>query len=147
MPTEHRNAPPNSAPLWRRLAAILYDSLIVTALLMVAMALLLPFNRGEAFAAGTIWVQLYLLGVGTGFFVLFWKLAGQTAGMRAWNLRLVHENPECTPGTSALLVRALMAIISWAALGLGFFWCLVDPHRAAWHDRVSKTRLIFTPRG
>lgn len=134
-----------SAPVWRRLAAILYDTLIVIALLMVAMALLLPLNHGEAFSAGNLWVQLYLLGIGVTFFILFWKKAGQTVGMRAWQIRLVHEDSRQEPAIIALLARALLAIVSWALLGLGFFWCFVDPQKSGWHDRLSKTRLILAP--
>jgi len=29
-------------------------------------------------------------------------------------------------------------------LGLGYFWILIDPEKKAWHDRLSRTRLILT---
>ena len=37
-------------------------------------------------------------------------------------------------------------MISLLPFGLGFFWQLVDKERLAWHDRISKTRLIYYPR-
>ena len=35
-----------------------------------------------------------------------------------------------------------MAIISWAGLGMGFFWAIVDKQHRTWHDLGSDTRLV-----
>jgi hypothetical protein len=32
-------------------------------------------------------------------------------------------------------------MLSWSALGLGYWWILVDEEKLAWHDRLSATRL------
>jgi uncharacterized RDD family membrane protein YckC len=34
-------------------------------------------------------------------------------------------------------------LLSWLALGLGWLWILVDPGRRAWHDRLSRTRVVL----
>ena len=46
--------PPKSAGLPRRLGAILYDALLLIAVLFIATALVLPFTDGEAVPAGNL---------------------------------------------------------------------------------------------
>ncbi|MEM7083634.1 MAG: RDD family protein [Pseudomonadota bacterium] len=131
-----------NAPFWRRLAALLYDSLIVAALLMIATALLLPLNDGEAFDAGNRWFQLYLVLVVGGFFLLFWRKGGQTLGMRAWKIKLVSHNGT-PPGYAQLLVRGITAALGLLPFGLGWLWSLVDRERLAVHDRLSRSRIVL----
>jgi uncharacterized RDD family membrane protein YckC len=129
-----------SAPgLARRLAACLYDGLVLGALLMVAGAIWVGLS-GAAAAPGDWLFRLYLLAVAALFLAAFWR-RGETLGMRAWKLRIVaaHGGP---PGWARALLRFAAALLSWAALGLGFWWVLLDRERLAWHDRISGTRLI-----
>lgn len=125
--------------LTRRLAACLYDGLVLLAVLMVAGALWVALARGAA-PPGDWAFRLYLLAVSAAFFGIFWT-RGETLGMRAWKLRIV--GPEgAPPGWRRCLLRFAVALFSWAALGLGFLWVLVDRERLAWHDRASGTRLL-----
>lgn len=136
--------------LWRRLAAILYDSLLVTGLLFLAMALAVvglgsvqgwdQFNPAEL--RHNPFYIAYLLSVPLVFFVGFWRRGGQTLGMRSWHIRVVTSDGSPVFLTVALL-RFLTALLSWAALGLGFLWVLVDREQLAWHDRLSGTRLVM----
>ncbi|HET9121924.1 MAG TPA: RDD family protein, partial [Acidiferrobacteraceae bacterium] len=45
------------------------------------------------------------------------------------------------------LLRFAAATLSWVLFGLGFLWMLLDPERATWHDRVSRTRLRLVAPG
>lgn len=83
----------------------------------------------------------YLLAVSALFFCTFWR-RGETLGMRAWKLRMVTADGR-QPGWGRALLRFAAAILSWAALGLGFLWVLVDREKFAWHDRLSGTRLVL----
>lgn len=130
------------APLWRRLAAMMYDALIVIALLMFATAIVLPFNQGEAYDSGNVLLQLYLLAIVLGFFVLFWRLGGQTLGMRAWKIKLVSDSGT-RPRYGQLLIRAVTGAIGTAFLGAGVFWSVIDRDKKAVHDRLSGTRLVL----
>ncbi len=121
---------------------MLYDTLIVIALLMCATALALPLNDGEAFAPDSIWLQLYLLAVVLGFFLLFWRKGGQTLGMRAWKIKLVSLSSDKLTYTQ-LVIRAITGVAGTALMGAGVFWSLVDRDRLAVHDRLSKSRLVF----
>ena len=53
--------PPKSASLWRRLAALLYDSLLLLAIWFIATASLLPLTGGEAIEANNPFLTTYLL--------------------------------------------------------------------------------------
>jgi uncharacterized RDD family membrane protein YckC len=133
--------------LLRRLAAVLYDSLLLLALLMIATALFLPFTGGEAIDPrrdpALEWIYRAVLALlVVGFFGIFWTRGGQTLGMATWRLRVEHEDGRTL--TWADTVRRLAAAaLSWLALGLGWLWILVDPQRRAWHDRLSGTRVVL----
>lgn len=132
--------------LLRRLGAVLYDTLLLAALLMLAsflyvplvdQALAPPFNRAI--------YQLYLLTISLAYFCWFWVHGGQTLGLRTWRLRLVARDGGAVTWMQAVR-RFLAAIVSWLCLGLGFLWVLVDREKLAWHDRFSGTRLILLPK-
>ena len=127
--------------LARRLAAIAYDSLLLTAVLIVATAILLPFTGGEAIHPGSGWYATYLFIVSFAYFGWFWTHGGQTLGMRSWRLRLVGDGSNGATWGQAL-VRFAAAAVSWLVFGVGFLWMLVDYERLTWHDRISATRLV-----
>ncbi len=135
--------------LFRRLAALLYDSVLVAALMAAAFTLVyLPLatvfgmedirNYPLYKAAMTIW----MFAVGVGFHLWFWTHGGQTLGMRAWRIML-FSNDGRSPNLKQAIVRYAVAIFSLAALGLGFLWILIDPQKRAWHDIASGTRLVL----
>jgi uncharacterized RDD family membrane protein YckC len=127
--------------LGRRMAAIAYDCLLLTAVLIAATAVLLPVTGGEAIRPGSGWYPAYLAAVSFAYFGWFWTHGGQTLGMRSWRLRLVGAGKNGATWRQAL-VRFLGAGISWLAFGAGFLWLLVDPKRLTWHDRLSATRIV-----
>ncbi len=130
----------------RRLAAILYDSLLLIALLFIASALWLIPSGGEAKQGFNPLLTIFLLLISFGFFAWFWSHGGQTLGMRAWRIRLQNRNPG--PVTLwQLMLRFLVAILSWLPFGLGFLWSLFDQEKLSWHDRYSMTELVVLPKG
>lgn len=131
-----------SPGLGRRLAACLYDGLVLLAVLMVAGAAWVVLAGGAAEPADP-WFRLFLLLISALFFAGFWT-RGETLGMRAWKLRVVGPDGR-PPGWGRALLRFGAAIVSWLPLGLGYLWVLVDRDRQAWHDRLSKTRLELRP--
>ncbi len=131
-----------SCGLFRRLAIIVYDSLLLLALLFLATALILPFNNGEAYASGQYLFPIYLLMVSFVFYGWFWTHGGQTLGMKAWKIKIQTINNQPVTWKHAFK-RFLMAIFSWLFFGLGFVWQLIDKRRFTWHDRFSKTGLFL----
>jgi uncharacterized RDD family membrane protein YckC len=141
--------PSNAAVLagfWVRLAAVLYDCMVLTATLIVAAfpVVLLAGGPPQSWAA-RLGFQLYLLTIVCAFFGWFWVRGGQTIGMRAWRLRVVTATGAPLGWREAAL-RLAAAALSWAALGAGFLWALFDPEGLTWHDRLSGTRLVRLPK-
>jgi uncharacterized RDD family membrane protein YckC len=137
------------APLWRRLAAAAYDGLVVLALWFVATGLILPLTHGQALDSSRPLAEalyrLYLLAVGFAFFGGFWVRSGQTLGMLAWRVEVVNAEDSGAIRWRQALVRYLAAILSWIALGAGFWWSLWDAEKKTWHDRLSGTELVMAP--
>ena len=128
--------------LLRRLAAIFYDSLLLFSVLFFATFPVLLLTRGHAVAPANPALQIYLLAIAFLYFAWPWIRGGQTLGMRAWGLRVVQANGARITWAQAAL-RFAGALLSWAALGAGFLWGLVDRDGLTWHDRLSGTRLVL----
>jgi uncharacterized RDD family membrane protein YckC len=128
--------------LIRRLAAILYDGLLLTALLFVATALItLPLGNPTGLMMFVFQFFIFEI-IPLIFFTSFWVRGGQTLGMRAWRLKLERLDGGDISWSDAFK-RHLAALFSILVFGLGFAWILIDPQKLAWHDRLSKTRLIL----
>ena len=127
--------------LLRRLAAILYDFLLLFTLLFIASFLVvvpLEIHPGhELFGL----YQAYLLVLSFVFYAWCWTHGGQTLGMRTWRFKVVGADGSAL-GWKTALVRFAMAVVSWIPLGLGYFWVLFDAQSRSWHDIVSGTRLV-----
>lgn len=128
--------------LFRHLAAVFYDFTLLTALLFFATAILLPLNNGKAFDSGHIFYPIYLLAVSFTFYGWFWTHGGQTLGLKAWKLKITDINGDALTWKQAFL-RFIVSILSWALLGLGFWWKLFDKEQRTWHDIYSKSRIFF----
>ena len=141
---------PERAGLPRRLAAMLYDTLLLLALLMAATALFLLLTGGEAIdprihPALEFIYRLVLVALVVGFFGVSWTRSGQTLGMATWRLRVEREDGRSLTWGDTLR-RLGWALVSLLPAGLGFAWVLVDPERRAWHDRLSRTRVVVVPK-
>ena len=132
--------------LLRRLAAILYDSLLIAACLFLATVPFIAVRGGEPVETDeNIIYQLVLVLVVYLFFTGFWSRSGRTLGMQSWRLQLQTEEGE-VPSFGRASLRFVAALLSLIPLGLGFWWQLWDRDRLTWHDRISKTRLVYYPK-
>jgi uncharacterized RDD family membrane protein YckC len=134
------------AGLLRRLAALLYDCLVIVALWFTAAVPFVWLANGSPRAPLTrVAFQLYLLAIAFGFFGWFWVHGGQTLGMRAWRLKLVDARGQAVTWAVAAR-RFLAAIPSLLCAGIGLLWIMHDRDRRAWHDRLSGTWVIVVPK-
>ena len=132
------------AGLARRFAAMFYDALLMAAALYAA-AIPAVWVHGEAVPPDDPWFQAWLALVAWFYLAVSWTRGGQTLGMRAWRCRLVtaYGGPV---GWGRTVARFAAALVSWAPLGLGFWWALADSERRCWHDRWTGTRIVVVPR-
>jgi len=130
-----------SVGLLRRLAAVVYDVLILFALVFIATFILLQILGGELDATGRWVLQGCSLLIAYLYFGWFWTHGGQTVGMRAWRFHIVDSENRPIGWTSATQ-RFFVAIVSWIALGLGYLWSLWESEHRAWHDLVSHSCLV-----
>lgn len=132
--------------LLRRFGAVLYDLLLVLALMFLVTLPFIAMRDGEPVEANENFIyQLCLAIVIYVFFVGFWTRSGRTLGMQSWGLRVELPDGQL-PGPGAASLRFVAAILSWLPLGLGFIWQLWDKDRLTWHDRLSGTRLVHYPK-
>ena len=134
-----------SAGFGRRFAALIYDSLLLAALLLAYTAVMVAI-RGSAITAGgsSSWWLLYRggeLAIVAVYYVANWLLSGATLGMRAWHLRLVSDTGKRVKPLTALW-RCVCGFLAWSPAALGVRWLYADPDRLALQDRLSGTRVV-----
>ena len=127
----------------RRIAAIFYDSILLTGILFAATAFLLTFNNGEAFQPGNLIYSAALILISGIFFTWFWTHGGQTLGMRAWKIRL--EKADGTPcDAKAAISHWIVGMILGSLMGLGWWFALIDRKGRALQDVICRTRVLRT---
>ncbi len=131
--------------LLRRVAAILYDCLLLFGVMFAASLPLVIAIGGEAIMPGNPFYLLYLVAISYCYFSIAWTRSGQTLGMKSWRIRLISEH-QAPVGHGRAICRFLSAILSWAACGAGFAWALIDTKHRCWHDLISGTALVKVPK-
>ncbi len=130
----------------KRILAIIYDSLLIAAIVLV-LSLLLVFINGGYPESGSFlsFIQFFILVVtGPIFYSYFWIVnKGQTTGMQAWKIKLVTMD-ETELNIKKTMLRCLISTISFAFIGLGYLWILYDKENLSWSDILTKTKVIKT---
>ena len=164
----------NSARLPRILGAIVYDLVIVAAILFVVTlwSVLVPDTIRENILY-TAFMQIYIIGVSFLYFAISWRRGGQTIGMKSWRIRLLNQDQNTAiVSWRQCLIRFLVALLPWILIGysvvwlfnalqirpgwnLGTTWLLFglmylmtaySSDRGSPHDRFSKTRIFSVPK-
>jgi len=136
--------------LARRLGAIFYDALLIGSTVLIVGAIIATvmsqiIGTGRLAPDTTLSRLFFVIDMGLAFalFGWFWTHGGQTLGMRAWKIRVVDEHGQHLDWQQAFF-RFVSAIVSWLALGVGFWIAIFDPEKLTWHDRFSRTYLVHT---
>ena len=167
-PTEDASEP-LGAPLLRRFAAVWYEALLLTALILVTGFVLLPITPGagaHAIAmarpvARAISFAAIVLGVGA-YCVYFWSNGRRTLPMKTWRVKLVRRDGSALALSTAIAryaaawIGPALAIAAYVALrdvgharqglwllALNFAWAFVDRDRLFLHDRLAGTRIVI----
>lgn len=140
------------AGFFKRIAAIIYDSLIVVVLafvvtfinLLIVSALssngiidISAYEDPSAFLNKQLWFKIEIVAAIWFFYAWFWYDGGQTLGMRSWRLKVESDNDQ--PLT--LKRTGLRAI--YALLGLGNVMVLfTGKNKLALQDKLTNTRVV-----
>ena len=134
-----------SASLRTRLAAMVYELLLVLAVLFVASFVFIRLSGDAQSGWKHVAYQFFLLGVLFAYFSTFWLRSGQTLAMKTWRIKLVDRDGALITLPRAAL-RFVLALLGLTLGGLSIFWALFDADRQFLHDRLAKTRLIYFKR-
>jgi uncharacterized RDD family membrane protein YckC len=169
--TELPTALPALAGVVRRMGALLYELVLLVAIVFVASFLALPLiSPGHSGSAGVLTVPALpervalfcmLFAILAWYFVWCWTGGRRTLPMKTWRLALVLANGQPLPAKVALLrylatwIGPALALAAFALLhrhgqgahalwliAFNFLWALVDPDRQFLHDRVAGTRIV-----
>jgi uncharacterized RDD family membrane protein YckC len=167
---------PPQAGLARRLAASLYEILLLGALAVAVGLILLPFLGPDAAKASGAVVPprptaravsfACLFAVFGGYCIWLWSGGRRSLPMRTWGLALLTSaGAAASPGRAALrylggwigpacAIAAYLALRPyghrrWAAalLAVNYAWAFVDRDRRFLHDRLVGTRLVRAAAG
>ena len=142
------------AALWRRLAAMIYDSIIIAAIWIVVGFIVLSafgIERAQMVQNETVvmnsWYRVTLfcamLLSAYLFFAWFWTHSGQTLGMQAWKLRVQNTDGSAISYWQALQ-RFVLAPLSLCLLGAGYLYLFFNAQKQTFHDRLSKSVVVKT---
>jgi len=131
----------SSPGFWRRFVCLLYESLILLAVIFIASFIFhLIFRDPQASYFRPLY-QFYLLVVMGYYFIWFWTHGGQTLAMQTWKMRVVTAEHRKLDERKAI-IRYLLAVTGVLFLGIGLFWALIDREHQFLHDRLAGTRII-----
>ena len=164
-PFEFRDQHLVAAPLLRRMAAFMYEGVLLFGVLAFAAlvyGVLVHQTSGIEKRSGLIAVCFLVLGV---YFVGLWTRAGQTLAMKTWHLRLLTDRGLPMSPRRALarylasyiwfvpalaLAGSLHLPNAWAIFGLLAAWialyalsALLHPRRQFWHDALCDTAIVY----
>lgn len=129
---------PSDSPGWlRRVASLVYDLLLLVAVMMLA-ALVFLMVFGDATAAPKRYIfQFYLWLVSAAYFVLNWMRSGQTLAMQTWRIKVTDQSGARLSANQAMQRYILASVF----FGLTFVWAFFDRSGLYLHDRLSGTKL------
>jgi len=127
---------------WRRFACMMYEAILLFGVVFVADYLFDTLTQSRHALMLRHERQAWLFCVIGVYFVLCWRLGGQTLPMKTWHIRLIDAGGGRPPVWKAVL----RYVLAWpfTLTGLGFVWTFFDRDRQFPHDRLLGTRLIST---
>jgi uncharacterized RDD family membrane protein YckC len=127
----------NTPPLPRRLACLVYEAMLLVAVLFVASFPFVALLQRLPAAWQHPSMQFFLLLVAGIYFTWFWR-RGQTLAMKTWRIRL-EATAGGPPSGRQVVKRYLLACLLFP---LTWFWALFDKDRQFLHDRLAGTSLV-----
>ena len=134
--------PPRApATLRRRALALVYEALLLLALVFIGSLPFVMITQGLDRSIERPLFQLYLVLLMGLYFTWQWCHGGQTLALKTWRLRVVTREGSQL-GWGDALKRYAFALPGALLLGAGFLWALADRERLFLHDRLAGTRIV-----
>ena len=162
-----RGAPAPAPGLRRRLAAFVYEGVLLFGVLMIAGLVYGLATQQRHALVGQHGLQAFLFLVLGLYFTWFWSHGGQTVAMKTWHVRLLGRDGQPVSFGRAWLryvlswlwfMPALLcvylsglrggAVISLTLLAGALVYALLshfNPRRQFLHDLISRTELVYWP--
>jgi uncharacterized RDD family membrane protein YckC len=142
-PSPTAAAPLAPASLRLRLFALVYEGILLFAVVFVASWLFIGLARDAQQGPLHLAFQVYLVSVCGAYFMYCWVRSGQTLPMKTWRMKLVMASGEPVTMRAAFL-RYVVAVPA-TLLGAGILWALLDRDRQFLQDRIAGTRIVRVP--
>ncbi len=157
----------------RQLISLIYDGLLLIAVLLIASAITIPLTHAGIIKPNSPLLSLYLLTVCFLFYASFWVHGGQTLGMHVWHIRIKQKDGSAITWKQAL-IRFLSSLPAWGILTLGLIrqfvpekiqanyftdwilalspawllviaciWLVIDHWENSWRDKLSGTFMVM----
>ena len=136
MPTEVTFLSPS---LPRRIASLLYDGLLLIAVLLFATFLFVILFDDATEPPRRYLLQVYLWIAAGVYFAWNWLHGGQTLAMQTWHIRVTNQAGNNLNKPQAIKRYILASLF----FGASFLWALLDREGFYLHDRLAGTRLIL----
>lgn len=130
----------NAPGFFRRLASLLYDGLLLLALLFLATFGFIALLGSATESPQRYYLQAFLWLVAGIYFVWSWRHGGQTLAMQTWRIRVTDRQGN-QPSLRQAVLRYCLASLFF---GVSWVWALFDRERLALHDRLAGTQLILS---
>ena len=151
---------------WRRTICLIYDFLLILAVLFIASFIFHFIFTDTQAAYFKPLFQCYLFIIMGYYFTWFWTHGGQTLAMQTWKMRLVTADGLGLTKKQAIARYLyslsgifIFVVIDWILpfnfvsyyqlilmsiliFGSGFIWALFDRDHQYLHDRLTGTRII-----
>jgi len=125
--------------LLKRLLSMLYESLLLIAMLATATLLFIGILGDATAGIRHYLLQAYLWLIAGAYFVWCWIKSGQTLAMQTWHIRLVNQS-----GQPVSLMHACKRyVLATLFFGPSFVWALFDRESQFLHDRLTGSRLVL----
>ena len=136
------NIPPQFPTVLRRLMCMIYDALLLVAVVLIAGFLFIYATNYPQHPELRLPLQIYLMVVIVCYFVWFWCKSGQTLAMKTWRLKVQHGNGELLSVPLALM-RFALATLGLLLGGVSIGWACFDRENQFLHDRIMGSRIVF----
>ncbi len=132
---------PETAGLGRRVLCLIYEILLLTAVVLMASGLATWIAHATGLPEARGLTQFIVTAICAGYFAIQWCGRGQTLPMKTWRIRLQTISGNRLTPRQALL-RMALATLGYLTLGMSILWALLDRDRQFLHDRLCGTRLV-----